>query len=69
MGSVIERLGTRRVLVTSIAVLSLLSGFSALATGVLGLVILRGLMGICEGAFTPPASLSPMKSRAPTGAG
>lgn len=53
MGSVIERLGTRRVLVTSIAVLSLLSGFSALATGVLGLVILRGLMGICEGAFTP----------------
>ena len=53
MGSVIERLGTRRVLVLSIAVLSLLSGFSALATGVLGLVILRGLMGICEGAFTP----------------
>lgn len=53
MGGVIERLGTRRVLVASIAVLSLLSGFSALATGVLGLVILRGLMGICEGAFTP----------------
>ncbi|MFJ7144425.1 MAG: MFS transporter [Pseudomonas protegens] len=53
MGSVIDRLGTRRVLVVSIAVLSLLSGFSALATGVLGLVILRGLMGICEGAFTP----------------
>ncbi|WP_371857923.1 MFS transporter [Pseudomonas sp. R26(2017)] len=53
MGSVIERLGTRRVLVVSITVLSLLSGFSALATGVLGLVILRGLMGICEGAFTP----------------
>ncbi|KAF0864837.1 MFS transporter [Pseudomonas sp. LD120] len=53
MGSVIDRLGTRRVLVVSIAVLSLLSGFSALATGVWGLVILRGLMGICEGAFTP----------------
>lgn len=53
MGNVIERLGTRRVLVASIAVLSLLSGFSALATGVLGLVLLRGLMGICEGAFTP----------------
>ncbi|MGC5699351.1 MFS transporter [Pseudomonas sp. NFXW11] len=53
MGSVIDRLGTRRVLVASIAILSLLSGFSALATGVLGLIILRGLMGICEGAFTP----------------
>ncbi|NWB28169.1 MFS transporter [Pseudomonas gingeri] len=52
-GYVIDRLGRKTALVLSIAVLSLLSGLSALASGLFGLVLLRALMGLCEGAFTP----------------
>lgn len=52
-GYVIDRLGRKTALVLSIAVLSLLSGMSALAGGLFGLVVIRGLMGLCEGAFTP----------------
>ncbi|WP_350448689.1 MFS transporter [Pseudomonas solani] len=53
MGCLVERLGAKRVLVVSVLAFSLLSGFSALAGGVLGLILLRGLMGFSEGAFTP----------------
>ncbi|NVZ28802.1 MFS transporter [Pseudomonas gingeri] len=52
-GYVIDRLGRKNALVLSIAVLSLLAGLSALASGLFGLVLLRALMGLCEGAFTP----------------
>lgn len=53
MGCLVERLGAKRVLVVSVLAFSLLSGLSALAGGVLGLILLRGLMGFSEGAFTP----------------
>jgi len=53
MGVAIRRLGTKRLLVLSITLVSLLAGASALISSLMGLVLLRALMGICEGAFTP----------------
>jgi len=53
MGAAIRVLGTKKLLVLSITLLSLLAGASALITSLVGLVLLRALMGVCEGAFTP----------------
>ncbi|WP_431081966.1 MFS transporter [Pseudomonas thivervalensis] len=53
MGAAIRILGTKKLLVLSITLLSLLAGASALITSLVGLVLLRALMGVCEGAFTP----------------
>ncbi len=53
MGAAIRLLGPKKLLVLSITLLSILAGASALITGLVGLVLLRALMGVCEGAFTP----------------
>ncbi|WP_148050266.1 MFS transporter, partial [Pseudomonas frederiksbergensis] len=53
MGAAIRVLGPKKLLVLSITLLSLLAGASALITSLVGLVLLRALMGVCEGAFTP----------------
>ncbi|SEI45976.1 Predicted arabinose efflux permease, MFS family [Pseudomonas sp. NFACC07-1] len=53
MGAAIRVLGPKKLLVLSITLLSILAGASALITGLVGLVLLRALMGVCEGAFTP----------------
>nr|BAD00182.1 PhlE [Pseudomonas fluorescens] len=53
MGAAMRLLGTKQLLVLSITLLSLLPGASALITSLVGLVLLRALMGVCEGAFTP----------------
>lgn len=57
MGNAADRLGRRKVLVGSLIVFSLLIGASGLATGLLGLVAVRVIMGFADGAFTP-ASIS-----------
>ncbi|WP_339482087.1 MULTISPECIES: MFS transporter [unclassified Pseudomonas] len=53
MGAAVKVLGPKKLLVLSITLLSLLAGASALITSLVGLVLLRALMGVCEGAFTP----------------
>ena len=57
MGNVADRLGRRKVLVGSLIVFSVLIGGSGLATGLIGLVMVRIVMGLADGAFTP-ASIS-----------
>lgn len=57
MGNAADRIGRRRVLVASLILFSLLIGASGLATGLLGLVVVRIVMGAADGAFTP-ASIS-----------
>jgi predicted MFS family arabinose efflux permease len=57
MGNLSDRVGRRRVLVGSLILFGLLIGASGLATGLMGLVAVRLVMGFADGAFTP-ASIS-----------
>ena len=53
MGGLSDRIGRRKVMLPAILVFSLASGFSGLAGGFTTLLLIRGLMGIAEGAFCP----------------
>ncbi len=57
MGNLSDRIGRRRVLVGALILFGLLIGASGLATGLMGLVAVRLVMGFADGAFTP-ASIS-----------
>jgi predicted MFS family arabinose efflux permease len=57
MGNLSDRLGRRLILVGALLVFALLIGASGLATGLMGLVVVRLVMGFADGAFTP-ASIS-----------
>ncbi|CAG4913694.1 MFS transporter [Paraburkholderia gardini] len=53
IGPISDRIGCKRILVGTMIAFSLLSGFSGMATGYLSLLLIRGIMGVAEGAFTP----------------
>ena len=53
MGNKADRLGRRKVLAGSLLVFAALIGTSGLAAGLVGLVLVRVLMGLADGAFTP----------------
>jgi MFS family permease len=57
MGNLSDHIGRRRVLVSSLIAFSLLIGASGLATGLVGLVLVRIVMGFADGAYAP-ASIS-----------
>ncbi|HVB34177.1 MAG TPA: MFS transporter [Patescibacteria group bacterium] len=57
MGNLSDHIGRRRVLVGALIVFGLLIGSSGLATGLMGLVLVRLVMGFADGAYTP-ASIS-----------
>ncbi|CAG9256827.1 MFS transporter [Paraburkholderia unamae] len=53
MGGMSDKVGRRKVLIPAIIAFSLLSGFSGLAGGFMGLLAVRALMGVAEGSFCP----------------
>jgi MFS family permease len=53
MGRLSDRVGRRKVIIPSVIMFSLLAGLSGLATGVGALLLIRAVMGVAEGAFTP----------------
>ncbi|WP_051481863.1 MFS transporter [Paraburkholderia nodosa] len=53
MGPVSDRIGRKKILVVSMVAFSLLSSLSGLASGFAGLMLIRAVMGVAEGAFTP----------------
>jgi MFS family permease len=55
MGRLSDRIGRRKVLIPAVLLFSLLAGVSGLAGGVGMLLLIRAVMGISEGAFTPTA--------------
>ncbi len=55
MGSLSDRIGRRKVLTGALILFSLLIGASGLATGLMGLVLVRVVMGFADGAYTPPS--------------
>lgn len=65
MGNAADRLGRRKVLVGSLIMFSLLIGASGLATGLLGLLVVRVVMGFADGAFTPASISATISCSAP----
>ena len=66
MGNLSDRIGRRSVLVGSLIVFSLLIGASGLAAGLAGLVMVRVIMGLADGAFTPASISATMEASAPS---
>lgn len=66
MGNMADRIGHRKVLVGTLVVFSVLIGASGLATGLLGLVVVRVLMGFADGAFVPASISATVHASPPT---
>ncbi|UPO77264.1 MFS transporter [Arthrobacter sp. Helios] len=65
MGGLSDKLGRRRVLVGSIIAFSLCSLLTGLSGGLMSLIIIRVIMGITEGAFSPTAVASTAEASRP----
>jgi predicted MFS family arabinose efflux permease len=55
MGNLADRIGRRKVLTGALLLFSLLIGASGLVTGLIGLIMVRIVMGVADGAYTPPS--------------
>lgn len=66
VGNLSDRIGRRKVLTASLVIFSLLIGASGLATGLLGLIAVRLVMGIADGAYTPASIAGTLAASAPT---
>jgi len=66
MGNLSDRLGFRRVIIPAIVVFSLLAGLSGVATGVLSLMLIRAVMGLAEGAYTPASIVATIDASKPS---
>jgi MFS family permease len=65
VGNLSDRIGRRRVLTASLVVFSLLIGASGLATGLIGLIAVRVVMGIADGAYTPASIAGTLAASGP----
>jgi predicted MFS family arabinose efflux permease len=65
-GWLADRFGSRKILIPATIVFSTLAGLSGLATGVGSLLLIRGIMGISEGAFTPASIVATLEASKPT---
>lgn len=65
MGNLSDRVGRRRVLTVSLIAFSLLIGASGLATGLMSLILVRVVMGLADGAYTPVSIAATMAASAP----
>ena len=52
-GRLSDWIGHRKILIPAILLFSVMSGFSGMATGLVGLIIIRAFMGAAEGSYTP----------------
>jgi len=53
MGRLADKIGRRKIMIAAMIMFSLLSSFSGFASGFLSLMLIRAVMGVAEGAFTP----------------
>lgn len=65
MGRLSDRFGRRAVMIPAVIVFSLCSVLTGLAGGLIALVLIRTLMGVTEGAFSPTAVASTAEASAP----
>lgn len=55
IGSLSDKIGRRKILIPSLILLSLFSGITGLAVGLISMLLLRGILGVFEGAYVPTA--------------
>lgn len=65
-GRLSDRIGRKRVLVPAMVLFSLLVATSGLATGMLSLLLIRGLMGLAEGAYVPASIVATVEASKPS---
>jgi predicted MFS family arabinose efflux permease len=65
MGNLSDRIGRRKVLTGALILFAALIGASGLATGLLGLVLVRIVMGVADGAYTPPSISATLEASPP----
>lgn len=66
MGRLADRVGPRAVIIAAMLAFSVLVGASGLATGLVSLMILRAMMGLADGAYTPPSIIATLEASHPT---
>lgn len=66
MGNLSDRIGHRKVIIPAIIMFSLLAGLSGLATGLGTLILIRAVMGLAEGAFTPASIVATLDASKPS---
>jgi MFS family permease len=66
MGNLSDRIGHRKVIIPAIVLFSLLAGLSGLATGVGTLILIRAVMGLAEGAYTPTSITATLDASKPS---
>ncbi|MGM7668579.1 MFS transporter [Microbacterium sp. A93] len=65
MGRLSDRFGRRRIMIPGIILFSLCSVFTGLAGGLMSLILIRAMMGLTEGAFSPTAVAATAEASAP----
>ncbi|BDI06041.1 MFS transporter [Sphaerotilus microaerophilus] len=65
-GRLSDQIGRKKVLVPAVVIFSLLVATSGLATGLASLLVIRGLMGLAEGAFVPASIVSTIEASKPS---
>jgi len=66
MGGLSDKFGRKKVIVPAIIIFSLLAGVSGVATGMMGLVAIRALIGVSEGAFSPAGIVATVEASKPS---
>ncbi|MFP6559764.1 MFS transporter [Paraburkholderia sp. B3] len=66
MGRLSDRIGLRKVIIPALILFSLLVGLSGLATGLTSLVLVRVVMGLCEGAYAPASITATLNASKPS---
>ena len=55
MGSLSDKIGRRKLLIPALVLLSIFSGVTGLAFGLISMLFFRGMLGIFEGSYVPTA--------------
>lgn len=66
MGKLSDRFGHRAIIIPAVILFSLLAGLSGLATGLVSLLLIRAVIGVAEGAYTPASIVATMDASKPT---
>jgi predicted MFS family arabinose efflux permease len=66
LGGLSDRIGRKKVLVPAIVMFSLLSGLTGMAGNLAGLVLIRAVMGVTEGAFCPTSFAATAEASKPS---
>jgi MFS family permease len=68
-GNLSDKVGRKKVLIPAVIIFSILVACSGLATGLGSLIMIRGLMGLAEGAYVPASIVATVEASKPTRVG